>query len=260
MPVARQVGERASRPSGRSRPTRRRRAPPASASPATSEPAPGSLKSWHQISSLVAMPRRNRCLTSSLPHAMTVGPPMPMPMMLAGRGTPVVVEHLVDGRGLTGREREPGAVLGRPRRRREPRLAELGAPLRVVEVGPQRRDLRVVAGVDRLHPPGGKVLGEPLARPRPQLAPRSGRTDRVGIGYLPLGGPRAYAPRRDPRVALRRRSRRPRGRRSAPTPPRRSTRTRTVLWIDAEVAHRRDGAPRAQERARHRRRRSSTPS
>jgi hypothetical protein len=57
------------------------------ANPATSDPAPGSLKSWHQISSLVAMPRRNRCLTSSLPHAMTVGPPMPMPMMFAGRAT-----------------------------------------------------------------------------------------------------------------------------------------------------------------------------
>ena len=57
------------------------------ASPETSDPAPGSLKSWHQMSSFVAIPRRNLCLSSSLAHAMTVGPPMPMPMMFIGRVT-----------------------------------------------------------------------------------------------------------------------------------------------------------------------------
>ena len=57
------------------------------ASPATSEPAPGSLNSWHQISWLHASGRRSRCFISSVPHAMTVGPPIPMPMMLNGRGT-----------------------------------------------------------------------------------------------------------------------------------------------------------------------------
>ena len=56
-------------------------------SPATSEPAPGSENSWHQISSFVAMPRSSWCFCSSVPHWMSVGPPMPMPMMLNGRGT-----------------------------------------------------------------------------------------------------------------------------------------------------------------------------
>ena len=57
------------------------------ARPATSEPAPGSLNSWHQISWLHASGRSSRCFISSVPHAITVGPPMPMPMMLYGRGT-----------------------------------------------------------------------------------------------------------------------------------------------------------------------------
>ena len=57
------------------------------ASDATSEPAPGSLKSWHQISSCLAMGMRKRCFCSSVPQCMIVGPPMPMPMMLNERGT-----------------------------------------------------------------------------------------------------------------------------------------------------------------------------
>ena len=44
----------------RSRPTRRRRATARVASPATSDPAPGSLNSWHQISSAVKIGRRKR--------------------------------------------------------------------------------------------------------------------------------------------------------------------------------------------------------
>ena len=55
--------------------------------PATSEPAPGSLNIWHQISWLVASGRSRRRRCSSVPHVMIVGPPIPMPMMLKGRGT-----------------------------------------------------------------------------------------------------------------------------------------------------------------------------
>ena len=51
-----------SRPSGRSRPTRRRRARPTSESDATSDPAPGSLNIWHQISSQVNVGRSRRRL------------------------------------------------------------------------------------------------------------------------------------------------------------------------------------------------------
>ena len=64
---SRRGARRRSRPSGRSRPTRRRRARPGCARPARSEPAPGSLKSWHHSSSPrrigveVAPPAARRC-------------------------------------------------------------------------------------------------------------------------------------------------------------------------------------------------------
>ena len=49
------------------------------ASPARSEPAPGSLNSWHQASSPVNIRRRNRPFSSSLPWVTTVGPAMVSP-------------------------------------------------------------------------------------------------------------------------------------------------------------------------------------
>ena len=52
------------------------------ARPATSEPAPGSLNSWHQISSHVNSGRRYRCCWRSVPWATSVGATMPRPMML----------------------------------------------------------------------------------------------------------------------------------------------------------------------------------
>ena len=60
---------------------------PVVASPATSEPALGSLNSWHQISRCCAIGGSRLRFISSLPHCMIVGPPMPMPMMLNQRGT-----------------------------------------------------------------------------------------------------------------------------------------------------------------------------
>jgi hypothetical protein len=56
------------------------------ASPATSDPAPGSLNSWHQISSAVKIGRRKRSRCSSVPRATMVGPHMPMPMGLRIHG------------------------------------------------------------------------------------------------------------------------------------------------------------------------------
>ncbi len=49
---------------------------------ATSEPEPGSLNSWHQISSDVKMGRRKRVRCASVPRTTIVGPHMPMPMAL----------------------------------------------------------------------------------------------------------------------------------------------------------------------------------
>jgi hypothetical protein len=53
------------------------------ASDATSEPAPGSLNSWHQMSSPVKMRRRKRWCISSVPWASRTGAAMPMPIGLS---------------------------------------------------------------------------------------------------------------------------------------------------------------------------------
>ena len=47
------------------------------ASPATSEPAPGSENSWHQMSSAVKMRRRYFSFCSGVPHSTIVGPHIP---------------------------------------------------------------------------------------------------------------------------------------------------------------------------------------
>ncbi|MBI2168878.1 MAG: isochorismatase family protein [Actinobacteria bacterium] len=54
-------------------------------SPATSEPAPGSEKSWHQISSQVKRGRSHRSCWSSVPWARIVGAPIPWPIPLRVR-------------------------------------------------------------------------------------------------------------------------------------------------------------------------------
>src|SRR6478735_2166098 len=53
------------------------------------------------------MPRRNCCLSSSLPHAMTVGPPMPMPIMFVGRGTRYWVITSLTARAWLGASDNP---------------------------------------------------------------------------------------------------------------------------------------------------------
>ena len=49
-------------------------------SDARSEPASGSLKSWHQISSPRRSGRSHRVFCSSVPYAISVGPASMMPM------------------------------------------------------------------------------------------------------------------------------------------------------------------------------------
>ncbi len=57
-------------------------------SEARSEPDPGSEKPWHQISSADRIGARKRCFCSSVPWAMTVGPPIARPSTLAICGAP----------------------------------------------------------------------------------------------------------------------------------------------------------------------------
>ena len=55
-------------------------------SAARSEPASGSLKPWHQISSPERIGVRKRSFCSSVPHAISVGPPIRIPSTFAGSG------------------------------------------------------------------------------------------------------------------------------------------------------------------------------
>ena len=57
-------------------------------SAARSEPASGSEKPWHQISSAVRIGTRWRSCCSGVPHVMIVGPASRSPNTLAGSGAP----------------------------------------------------------------------------------------------------------------------------------------------------------------------------
>ena len=55
---------------------------------ARSEPASGSLKPWHQITSAARISGRKRCFCSSVPTATIVGPIISVPWMLRRYGAP----------------------------------------------------------------------------------------------------------------------------------------------------------------------------
>ena len=86
------------------------------------------------------------------------GPAHPDADDVEGPWHAIAVEHLVDDLGQPGRERQPGAVLLRTRRRGVAGLTEADAPFRVVELASKRRDLLVVAGVDCFHPARRQVV------------------------------------------------------------------------------------------------------
>ena len=56
-------------------------------SDARSDPAPGSLHSWHQISSPRSIGPRNRAFCASVAWAMSVGPIIDVPMRKTSPGT-----------------------------------------------------------------------------------------------------------------------------------------------------------------------------
>ena len=159
-------------------------------SPATSEPAPGSLKSWHQISSVGGDAAQVAVL---LLLGAPLRAPSGRPCRYRGCSTgaaPVPVDHLVDRARLHRRERQPGAVLRGPRGRRVPGLADHGrtsrrrrAP-RAARRAARRRRRRPL----RSNPPAGSraaTRGSARRAARPS-APR---------GWLPWSDP---SPRRLP--------------------------------------------------------------
>ena len=82
-------------------------------SPARSEPAPGSLNSWHHTSSPRSIGGRKRCFCSSVPWAMIVGPAMPMPTANVAPNAPKLAVLLGEDRRLA-RRATTSAVLVRP--------------------------------------------------------------------------------------------------------------------------------------------------
>ena len=134
---------------------------------------------------------------------------MPIPMMLYGRGTLYRVEHVVDVLRLARAERQPGAVLRRPGRRREPGLAEPDAPVVVIE--PARaarrasRDRR--ASTASIHPAGSCSASQDRANSRNASAERSSSTTDMTV-TSGLGNGGGY-PASSPPVRSVRRLRRP---------------------------------------------------
>ena len=83
-------------------------------SDARSEPDSGSEKPWHQISSAERIGSRKRSFCSSVPWAMTTGPPITSPRTLRGPRRPGARQLLAEDR-LLDEGRAAAAVLLRPR-------------------------------------------------------------------------------------------------------------------------------------------------
>ena len=112
-PPPRRTARTTSTPSGPRAASRRRRASARVCSDARSEPASGSLNSWHQISPAVRIDGSHRCFCSSVPCASSVGPGEvdADPVDRLQRARPRVLH--VEDRDLH-RRRATAAVLDRP--------------------------------------------------------------------------------------------------------------------------------------------------
>ena len=140
-------------------------------SPARSEPLPGSLNSWHHVSSPVIARGSRRRFSSSEPWASSVGAASPMPPPTAGPTAPAAASSSATiGVGPAG---QAAAVpLGRPRRRRPAGSRRAGGATRAapasgsqcsashartsartssgVVIGPQPVEERAQHGVERV--------------------------------------------------------------------------------------------------------------
>ncbi len=100
------------------------------ASDARSEPAPGSLNSWHHFSSLRTMGGRKRSRWSSVPWLNSAAAALLSPNGFS-RVSRKRGEHGLDRAGDVIVDAQP-AVLGRPRRHHQTGIGERGIPLPVV--------------------------------------------------------------------------------------------------------------------------------
>ena len=96
-------------------------------SDARSEPAPGSLKPWHQNVSPERMPERCSRFCSSVPWTMIVGPARPIARKLRTRRA--CARHLLVEDELLHDAEARAAVLLRPRRRDPAALRERAQPV-----------------------------------------------------------------------------------------------------------------------------------
>ena len=152
---------------------------------ARSDPAPGSLNSWHQVSSPSSVGRTKRSRCSSEPCARIVGAAHP-PIFRSGSSTPAAFELLVDDELGDGVGPQP--VRLRPVRGEVSRVDQGGA----LPIRRDRGDLRdpaayvvadalVAAAEVDLDPaplPGDRALGQ-------GRRPRVGRAEQVAQGHRP---------------------------------------------------------------------------
>ena len=130
------------------------------ASDARSDPEPGSLKSWHQVSSLRTMGGRKRSRCSSVPWAKSAGAARFSPKRV--QPTEVVrTQLLVDPARHVAREVE-AAVGDRPGRHDQPRRTERRIPRLVLRPAPHRADLGRPAPAACVDPTGRHDLPYPV--------------------------------------------------------------------------------------------------
>ena len=136
-----------------------------------SEPASGSLKSWHQIVSAERMPGRSACW-SGVPCSIRVGPTMLRPIVLTGSGAPASAQ-VTRNSGVLGQRGAAAAVLGRPV---DPDPAALRAAPAARPGAARRPRLRLRSG----RPSGSvsELLGEVPVEPGRTARP--GRPDQFG--------------------------------------------------------------------------------
>ena len=131
-------------------------------SPARSEPAPGSLKSWHQLTAPPRIGVTSRAIWSGVPWVRIVGAAMSIPSPPGGRRAPRSVKAartvLIDGAvqaapALVGGEVGCGPAGLRPRAATSRRRTARGPSSRRARPGPRRGARRCVGSLVTTAPP-----------------------------------------------------------------------------------------------------------
>jgi len=150
-------------------------------SPARSEPAPGSLNSWHQVISPVTVRLMKCSLSASVPCSMSTGPARPTPTPSAGPGTPLLVSSWVTCAARPGGRERPHQGFGQAGHA-QPASASSSRQWIRLSSGSQLASIQrrsssstpAVSGVAVVTAPRIGVGGVPRTRGCPRRSPPSG--------------------------------------------------------------------------------------